>query len=124
MTFKKASYIIDIDKKGDQMSDIKLEDVLIELNDLRARTTDLENQAVVFNNVIISLAMLANVKPNGFKYITPEEYKDYTLNSMQKFAKAVMDVSQKANVLIQEEQEAKNAASKDSDKKDSTKKAD
>ena len=95
------------------MEEPDIQDVFVEINDIRRRLVDLENQSVVFNNTIIALALMANVKPNGFKYITPDDYKKFTREVMQPFAKVVMDVSQKANILIQEEEDAKRASSKD-----------
>ena len=95
------------------MKEPDTQDAFVEINDIRGRLVDLENQSVVFNNMIIALALMANVKPNGFKYITPEDYKKFTMEVMHPFAKVVMDVSQKANTLIQEEEDAKRASSKD-----------
>ena len=95
------------------MKEPDIQDVLMQMNDIRGRLVDLENQSVVFNNTIIALALMANVKPNGFKYITPEDYKKFVREVMQPFAKVVMDVSQQANILIQEEEDAKRASSKD-----------
>lgn len=95
------------------MKEPDIQDVFVEINDIRGRLVGLENQSVVFNNTIIALALMANVKPNGFKYITPEDYKKFTREVMQPFAKVVMDVSQQANTLIQEEEDAKRASSED-----------
>ena len=95
------------------MKEPSIQDAIVEINGIRGRLVDLENQSVVFNNMIIALALMASVKPNGFKYITPEDYKKFTKEVMQPFAKVVMDVSQKANILIQEEEDAKRASSKD-----------
>ena len=58
------------------MKEPEIQDVFVEINDIRGRLIDLENQSVVFNNTIIALALMANVKPNGFRYITPEDYRD------------------------------------------------
>ena len=99
------------------MEEPNIQDVMVEVNDLRARVFDLEQQSIAYNNTIIALSILANVKAAGFKYITPEDYKNFLKGEMHPFAKAVMDVANKANKLIAEEEEAKRAREqKESDK--------
>lgn len=94
------------------MKEPDIQDVMVEINDLRQRVFDLEEQSIVYNSMIIAMAMLANIKPAGFKYITPEEYKDYLKKNMQPFAKQVMEISQKANQLIKEEEDVKDVKDK------------
>ena len=43
------------------MKEPDIQDVFVEINDIRGRLVDLENQSVVFNNTTIALALMANV---------------------------------------------------------------
>lgn len=79
----------------------------VQIQILTQRLADVEERSIVFNNSIIAIGLLSGYKKGSFKYITPDDYKEFLLKDMQPFVDNIMNVATKANTLIKEEQDAK-----------------
>ena len=74
------------------------------VQDALDRIYALEDKAVVFNNAIIALAILAGIQPKSFKYITAEDFADFVHKTMHPFAANFMDIAKQANKILAEKE--------------------
>ena len=72
------------------------------LQQLVQRVGTLEQQIQIFNNVILALAYLANVKANSFKYIKAEDLYKFLVNDMRPFSEGVMNAATSMSNYIKE----------------------
>lgn len=85
-----------------------------DLQQLVQRVNMLEQQVQVFNNVILALAYLANVKANSFKYVGAEDLYKFLSAEMRPFSEVVMKTATSMSNHIKElEDKAKEAGEKD-----------
>ena len=93
-----------------------------DLQKLVKRVGTLEQQIQVFNNVILALAYLANVKANSFKYIGAEDLYKFLVNDMRPFSEEVMKTATSMGNYIKElEDKAKELEKSDAAKTKKTK---
>lgn len=92
------------------------------LQQLVQRVGTLEQQIQIFNNVILALAHLANVKANSFKYIKAEDLYKFLINDMRPFSEGVMNTAASMSDYIKElEEKAKELEKSDAAKTRKTK---